>query len=113
MLAVVQAPGARGEGGGADDGPRPGGAGLHVHGEAEHPDQHQGDAQGGGREHGEAVGGQDEAAGARRPGDAHAGGEELEDQQQQPDDQQQVCDRGAGHRVQEAGQQAELGEPNL
>ena len=54
--------------------------------------------------------GQHRADRADDAGDADTGGEELEDQQRQADQQQEVRHRRAGHGVEELVDEAELGE---
>ena len=83
---------------------------LHVDGERHHRQPEQADRPPARRQLGEAVARQDRADRADDAGDADAGGEELEDQQRETDEEQQVRDGRAGHRVEQLVDQAELRE---
>ena len=94
----------------ADTGPEPRDTDLHVDRERHHGQHQQCHRPPARRQRCQSVCRHDGAEGADDAADTDAGGEELEDQQCQTDQQQQVGHRRAGDRVEQLVDQAELGE---
>ena len=86
-------------------------AGLHVDGEPDERDDEQGDGPPAGLEHVEAVAAGEQRAGTEAAGDTDARGEQFEDEQAEPDDEEQVGDRGRGERVELLLGERERDEP--